>query len=99
PQCQSLPGSASPGRYFDVVEATTRTATTGELVVDGVLRNNCDRRWGALVGAQAVDSRGQEIAVGEAATNVLGPDGRAEFHISLGAVRGVAAVRVTGQPR
>src|SRR3954470_6344862 len=49
PRCQSAAGVAVPQRYFDVVEVRARPIPGGELHVDGVIRNNCDRPGRAIV--------------------------------------------------
>ena len=95
PRCQSAAGVAVPQRYFDVLEVRARPNPAGELHVDGMIRNNCDRPGRALVRAAALDAAGNEIATKQAVLGPLPPEGRVPISLNLGMVRGVANVRVT----
>jgi S1-C subfamily serine protease len=95
PRCQSAAGVAVPQHYFDVLEVRARPNAAGELHVDGVIRNNCDRPGRALVRAAALDAAGNEIANTQAVLGPLPPEGRVPISLNLGQVRGVTNVRVT----
>jgi S1-C subfamily serine protease len=95
PRCQSAPGVAVPQPYFDVVEVHARPNARGELQVDGVIRNNCDRPLRAVVRAQALDAAGNELAANQGVVGGVPAEGRLPFQLGLGVVRGVAQVRVT----
>jgi hypothetical protein len=95
PRCQSAPGVAVPQTYFDVVEVRARPNARGELQVEGVIRNNCDRPLRAIVRAQALDGGGNELAATQGVVGVVPPESRLPFQLGLGVVRGVAQVRVT----
>ncbi len=95
PHCQSAAGVAVPQPYFDVVEVHARPNARGELTVEGVIRNNCDRPLRAVVHAQALDAGGRELAGTQGAVGVVPAEERHPFQLGLGVVRGVAQVRVT----
>jgi hypothetical protein len=98
-RCQSLPGSVSPGRYFDVVESTARRVPSGELVVEGVVHNNCNRPLRAVVHAEARDARGGRVAARQVEVGRLAPEARRQFEIPLGRLRTPPAVVVVGADR
>jgi hypothetical protein len=94
PRCQSLPGSAVPGRYFDVLQANTRPVSTGELLVEGIVRNNCDRTLRAVVRAQGLDARGQIVVQAHTALGPLARDERVPFVVSLPRLGTISRVAV-----
>jgi hypothetical protein len=97
PRCQSLPGVAVPGRYFDILEVTARPSS-GEMRVHGVVRNNCDRSLSAIVWAEALDASGRAIDRAEARPGLLSPDGRARFEVTLPRGQNAASVRAVAEP-
>ncbi len=98
-QCQSLPGSVSPAQYFDVLESRARPQRSRDLVVEGVIHNNCNRPLRAVVHAEARDARGERLAVRQVAVGELAPDARHRFEVSLGSLRAVPAVVIVGADR
>jgi S1-C subfamily serine protease len=92
PRCQSLPSPVVAGHYFDVVAVSAPIVQGGEVRVEGVVRNNCDRAFSGVVRVQGFSTPGQVIADEQQHVGVVGPDGRARFSVSLGRVPGIARV-------
>jgi hypothetical protein len=86
-----------PGTHFDIVEVSARPNQARDLIVEGVVRNNCDQPLRAVVRAEALNNGGRVIASGRAPVGLLVPDARAQFRIDLGRVPGVARVRAVGE--
>jgi hypothetical protein len=86
-----------PGTHFDIVEVSARPNQARDLIVEGVVRNNCDQPLRAVVRAEALNNGGRVIASGRAPVGLLVPDDRAQFRIDLGRVPGVARVRAVGE--
>jgi S1-C subfamily serine protease len=88
PRCESASGSVVGGVYFDIVSYTPRYEPSGELLVDGLVRNNCDRVLSATVRGQATDPRGSILGGGQVLVTDLAPRVPTRFRLSLGFVRG-----------
>lgn len=97
-RCRSAPGSLVPGREFDIVQATSRPLPGGDLQVEGVVRNNCDRPQAGVLRVQALDARGQAVARAELPFGPLAPETSAPFQVVLPNARGVSRVQVTATP-
>lgn len=97
-RCRSAPGSLVPGREFDIVQVTSRPLPSGDLQVEGVVRNNCDRSQAGVLRVQALDPRGQAVARAELPFGPLAPETSAPFQVVLPSARGVSRVQVTATP-
>ncbi|HLI29423.1 MAG TPA: trypsin-like peptidase domain-containing protein [Chloroflexota bacterium] len=96
--CRSAPGSLVPGREFDIVQATSRPLPSGDLQVEGVVRNNCDLPQAGVLHVQALDPRGQAVARAELPFGPLAPETSTPFQVVLPNARGVSRVQVTATP-
>jgi S1-C subfamily serine protease len=94
-RCQSLAASQVPGHYFDVVRYATRYEANGELIVEGYVRNNCDRSQRGVVRAEALDTSGQPLARNSVPTGLLAPTAQTAFRLSLGRVAAPRNVSVS----
>ena len=94
-RCRSAPGSLVAGREFDIVRATSRPLPSGDLQVEGIVRNNCDQPQAGVLRVQALDARGQVTARAELPFGPLGPEAGAPFQLVLPDARGVSRVQVT----
>jgi hypothetical protein len=86
-----------PGTHFDIVEVSARPNQARDLIVEGMVRNNCDQPLRAIVRVEALNNGGRVIASGQERVGVLAPDARAPFLIDLGRVPAVARVRAVGE--
>ena len=57
------------------------------VVVEGTVRNNCDRPLSGVVRVQALNEQGRVVAEEESRIGTVRPDGRASFRVGLGRVR------------
>ena len=69
------------------------------MVVEGTVRNNCDRPLSGVVRVQALNEQGRVVAEEDSRVGTVAPDGRASFRVSLGRVQGVAQIRAVAEPR
>jgi hypothetical protein len=97
PRCQSAAGVVVPGTHFDIVDVSARPNQARDLIVEGVVRNNCDQPLRAVVRAEALNNGDRVIASGQARVGLLAPNASAPFRIDLGRAPGVARVRAVGE--
>lgn len=96
PTCSSAPGVAVPGRYFDVVKVSAQQRPNG-LVVEGTLRNNCDRPLVAVARVQALNAQGATTASGEQQVGTIAVGAQRNFSVTLAGVQQPAKVIAVGE--